>query len=147
MTTWTLQDLDINTTNQQERHYPMKKLTLSDLILTIRSLFEKLLGPSKSPTELSRRTVSKPIRRPIGKQLKYRYFPAVKKSNGKIVKAKSKKESHDDLNTEGKRGFILSDGKFAGREEAATVAKKAKQVPKTVKKFTPKICGRKRNEI
>ena len=36
----------------------MKKLTLSDLILTIRSLFEKLLGPSKSPTELSRRAVS-----------------------------------------------------------------------------------------
>ena len=61
--------------------------------------------------------------------------PAVKKSDGKIVKAKSKKESHDDLNTEGKRGFILSDGKFAGREEAATVAKKAKQVPKTIKKL------------
>ena len=61
--------------------------------------------------------------------------PAVKKSDGKIVKAKSKKESHDDLNAEGKRGFILSDGKFAGREEAATVAKKAKQVPKTIKKL------------
>ena len=61
--------------------------------------------------------------------------PAIKKSDGKIVKAKSKKESHDDLNTEGKRGFILSDGKFAGREEAATVAKKAKQVPKTIKKL------------
>ena len=61
--------------------------------------------------------------------------PAVKKSDGKIVKAKSKKESHNDLNTEGKRGFILSDGKFAGREEAATVAKKAKQVPKTIKKL------------
>jgi hypothetical protein len=61
--------------------------------------------------------------------------PAIKKTDGKIVKAKSKKESHDDLNTEGKRGFILSDGKFAGREEAATVAKKAKQVPKTIKKL------------
>ena len=61
--------------------------------------------------------------------------PAVKKSDGKIVKAKSKNESHDDLNTEGKRGFILSDGKFTGREEAATVAKKAKQVPKTIKKL------------
>ena len=61
--------------------------------------------------------------------------PAIKKTDEKIVKAKSKKESHDDLNTEGKRGFILSDGKFAGREEAATVAKKAKQVPKTIKKL------------
>jgi len=61
--------------------------------------------------------------------------PAIKKTDGKIVKAKSKKESHDDLNTEGKRGFILSDGRFAGREEAATVAKKAKQVPKTIKKL------------
>ena len=61
--------------------------------------------------------------------------PAIKKTDGKIVKAKSKKESHDDLNTEGKRGFILSDGKFAGREEAATVAKKAKQVHKTIKKL------------
>ena len=61
--------------------------------------------------------------------------PAVKKSAGKIVKATSNKESHDDLSTEGKRGFILSDGKFAGREEAATVAKKAKQVPKTIKKL------------
>lgn len=61
--------------------------------------------------------------------------PAVKKSDGKVVKAKSKKESHDDLNTEGTRGFILSDGTFAGREKAATVAKKAKQVPKTVKKL------------
>ena len=70
--------------------------------------------------------------------------PAVKKSDGKIVKAKSKKESHDDLNTEGKRGFILSDGKFAGREEAATVAKKAKQVPKTIKKLHSEDLRRKK---
>ena len=61
--------------------------------------------------------------------------PAVKKTSGKVVKAKSKQQSHDDLKTEGQRGFILSDGTFAGREEAATVAKKAKQVPKTVKKL------------
>ena len=110
----------------------MKKSTLSDLILTIRSLFEKLLGPSKSPTELSRRAISKPIRRPVVKTVK---VPAVKKTSGKVVKAKSKQQSHDDLKTEGQRGFILSDGTFAGREEAATVAKKAKQVPKTVKKL------------
>ena len=109
----------------------MNKSTLSDLILTIRSLYEKLLGPSKSPTELSRRAVSKPRRTPV-KTVK---VPAVKKTSGKVVKAKSKQQSHDDLKTEGQRGFILSDGKFAGREEAATVAKKAKQVPKTVKKL------------
>ena len=61
--------------------------------------------------------------------------PAVKKTSGKVVKAKSKQQSHDDLETKGERGFVLSDGKFAGREEAAEVAKKAKQVPKTVKKL------------
>lgn len=61
--------------------------------------------------------------------------PAIKKSSGKVVKAKSKQQSHDDLETKGERGFILSDGTFAGREKAATVAKKAKQVPKTVKKL------------
>lgn len=61
--------------------------------------------------------------------------PAVKKKDGTVVKAKSKQQSHDDLNTEGLRGFVLSDGKFAGREKAAEVAKKAKQVPKTVKKL------------
>ena len=69
------------------------------------------------------------------KSVKTVKVPAVKKTSGKVVKAKSKQQSHDDLKTEGQRGFILSDGKFAGREEAATVAKKAKQVPKTVKKL------------
>ena len=61
--------------------------------------------------------------------------PAVKNKDGKVVKAPSKQYAHKDLETKGERGFILSDGKFAGREEAATVAKKAKQVPKTVKKL------------
>jgi hypothetical protein len=61
--------------------------------------------------------------------------PAVKKTSGKVVKAKSKQESHDDLKTEGQRGFVLSDGTFANRGESAKVAKKAKQVPKTVKKL------------
>ena len=61
--------------------------------------------------------------------------PAVKKTSGKVVKAKSKQESHDDLKTEGQRGFVLSDGTFANRTESAKVAKKAKQVPKTVKKL------------
>ena len=111
----------------------MNKLTLSDLILTIRSLFGKLLGPSNSPTELSRRAVNKPRRKPVAtKTVK---VPAVKKKDGKVVKAPSKQYAHKDLETKGERGFILSDGKFAGREEAATVAKKAKQVPKTVKKL------------
>lgn len=109
----------------------MKKLTLSDLISTIRSLYAKLLGPSNSPTELSKRATNKPRRAPV-KTVK---VPAVKKSDGKVVKAKSKQQSHDDLKTEGQRGFVLSDGTFAGREKAATVAKKAKQIPKTVKKL------------
>ena len=61
--------------------------------------------------------------------------PAVKKSSGKVVKAKSKQQSHDDLKTEGQRGFVLSDGTFANRGKAAVVAKKAKQVPKKVKKL------------
>ena len=61
--------------------------------------------------------------------------PAVKKKDGKVVKAPSKQYAHKDLETKGERGFILSDGKFAGREEAATVAKKAKQVPNNVKKL------------
>jgi hypothetical protein len=61
--------------------------------------------------------------------------PAIKKSGGKVVKAKSKQQSHDDLETKGQRGFVLSDGKFADREEAAKVAKKAKQVPKKIKKL------------
>jgi hypothetical protein len=61
--------------------------------------------------------------------------PAVKKSSGKVVKAKSKQQSHDDLKTEGQRGFILSDGTFANRGDAAKVAVKAKQVPKKVKKL------------
>jgi len=54
--------------------------------------------------------------------------PAIKKASGEIVKAPSKQYAHKDLETKGKRGFILSDGKFAGREEAAKVATKAKQV-------------------
>ena len=61
--------------------------------------------------------------------------PAVKKSSGKVVKAPSKQYSHDDLETEGQRGFVLSDGTFANRGKAAKVAVKAKQVPKKVKKL------------
>lgn len=61
--------------------------------------------------------------------------PAIKKTSGKIVKAKSKQESHDDLETEGQRGFVTSEGKFVNRGEAAKIAKKAKQVPKNVKKL------------
>jgi hypothetical protein len=81
--------------------------------------------------------VSKPINKPVTRKPKMKTVkvPAIKKSSGKVVKAKSKQQSHAELETKGERGFILSDGKFAGREEAATVAKKAKQVPKTVKKL------------
>jgi hypothetical protein len=61
--------------------------------------------------------------------------PAVKKKDGKVVKAKSKKESHDDLDTKGKRGFVLSDNKFASRKVAARVAKDAGQVSNEVKEL------------
>ena len=48
--------------------------------------------------------------------------PAIKKKDGKVVKAPSKKYAHDDLETSGKRGFILSDGTFADRKKAAKVS-------------------------
>lgn len=60
--------------------------------------------------------------------------PAIKTSSGKIVKAKSQQQSHADLKTKGQRGFLLSDGKFANRGEAAEVANKSGQT-KRVKKL------------
>jgi hypothetical protein len=63
--------------------------------------------------------------------------PAVKKANGKVVKAKSKQQSHADLKTKGERGFEVSDGTFANREEAAKVAAKARQI-KSDKKILKK---------
>ena len=48
--------------------------------------------------------------------------PAIKRKDGSVKKAPSKKYAHDDLHTSGKRGFILSDGTFADRKKAAKVA-------------------------
>ena len=69
----------------------MKKLTLSDLILTIRSLYEKLLGPSKSPTELSRRAVSKPKAKPVARKKAVPKKVAVKKFVAKKATTVAKK--------------------------------------------------------
>jgi hypothetical protein len=56
--------------------------------------------------------------------------PAIKYGT-KIVKG-TKKMSHDDIvkkeGKDGTRGFMLSNGKFAGRAEAARVAKTAGEV-------------------
>lgn len=51
---------------------------------------------------------------------------AIKKPSGEIKTAPIGK-AHDDLHTSGKRGFVLNNGKFVGREEGAKVAKAAKQ--------------------
>ena len=52
--------------------------------------------------------------------------PAIKTPSGKVVTGR-KGDHHKDIGASGKRGFILSDGKFAGREEAGKVAVKAGQ--------------------
>ena len=54
--------------------------------------------------------------------------PAVKKKNSKVVKANSKQDSHASLKTKGTRGFTTNEGEFVEREEAAKIAKKAKQI-------------------
>lgn len=56
---------------------------------------------------------------------------AIKKSDGTVVKAKRAGDAHKDIGVRGARGFVLSDGKFAGRVEAGKVAKAAGQVEKT----------------
>jgi len=68
--------------------------------------------------------------------------PAIKeKGTKKVVAAPSQAYSHDELEkkehrkkNEDKRGFLLSDGTFANRKEAAKIAEKNKQVPKSVGK-------------
>ena len=67
--------------------------------------------------------------------------PAIKEKSGKVVIAPSKAWSHDELkDKEGKKAkhakhdFELSNGKIVGRKEAAKVAEKAKEVPKSVGK-------------
>ena len=67
--------------------------------------------------------------------------PAIKEKSGKVVVAPSKAWSHDELKKrEGKAAkhakhdFELSNLKIVGRKEAAKVAEKAKEVPKSVGK-------------
>jgi hypothetical protein len=67
--------------------------------------------------------------------------PAIKEKSGKIVKAPSKAWSHDELIArEGKKAkgakheFELSNGKIATRKQAAKVAEKSGEVPKSVGK-------------
>lgn len=66
--------------------------------------------------------------------------PAIKYNN-KVVKG-TKAMSHDDIAKKegkpkkaGKRGFILSDGEYVGRERAAKVAKAAGEVAHPGKKL------------
>ena len=58
--------------------------------------------------------------------------PAVKTSKG--VKAGTVGGAHKDIKAKGERGFILSSGKFADREEAAKVAKRSGQTARPKRK-------------
>ena len=67
--------------------------------------------------------------------------PAVKEKSGKIIKD-TPAYSHSEIEkkagrkkNEDKRGFLLSNGKFADREKAAKIAKKAGEVKKPGKKL------------
>jgi hypothetical protein len=61
-------------------------------------------------------------------------LPAIKQKDGTVVKAKSIKQSHDDIGVKGQHGFILSNGKFASRTEAAKDAEAIGEVPKSAGK-------------
>jgi hypothetical protein len=65
--------------------------------------------------------------------------PAIKHNDGSISKASSKQQSHDDIiksaGKKGQHGFILSNGEFANRKEAAKVAKAANEVAHPGKKL------------
>jgi len=68
--------------------------------------------------------------------------PAIVEKSGKVIKAKSIEQSHDDLiklagpKAKGaKHDFVLSSGKVVGREKAAKVAKAAGEVKNPGKKL------------
>ena len=65
--------------------------------------------------------------------------PAIVEKSGKVDKAKSVKDSHDDIIAKtGKKGqheFVLSDGTIANRKKAAKIAKAAGEVKKPGKKL------------
>jgi len=67
--------------------------------------------------------------------------PAVKEKSGKVI-ADSPAYSHSEIEKKAgrpknadKRGFLLSNKEFVGREKAAKVAKKAGEIKKPVKKL------------
>ena len=65
--------------------------------------------------------------------------PAVKEKSGKVV-SDTPAYSHEEIEKKAgvkkdKRGFLLSNGKFADREKAAKVAKAAGEVKKPGKKL------------
>ena len=65
--------------------------------------------------------------------------PAIKHPDGTISKAPDASWSHDEIiekaGKKGQHGFILSDGSFANRTQAAKVAKDAEEVPKAGKRL------------
>ena len=65
--------------------------------------------------------------------------PAIVEPTGKVDKAKSIKESHEDImkrtGKKGKHEFVLSSGKIADRKEAAKVAKAAGEIKHPGKKL------------
>ena len=82
--------------------------------------------------------------------------PAIKKQDGKIIKAPDKSYSHSKLLNEnnlgantGQRGFVDSEDKFVNRGKAARIAKKAGQVDKDVKKLHSHVLrkGRKATKV
>jgi len=65
--------------------------------------------------------------------------PAIKTKSGKVIKD-TPAYSHEEIEKKAgvkkdKRGFLLSNGKFADREKAAKVAKAAGEVKKPGKKL------------
>ena len=65
--------------------------------------------------------------------------PAIVEKSGKVDKATSIKQSHDDIikktGKKGKHEFVLSDKEVVGREKAAKVAKAAGEVKNPGKKL------------
>jgi hypothetical protein len=64
--------------------------------------------------------------------------PAVKHKDGTISKAPNASYSHEEIiekvGKKGQHGFMLSNGEFANRTEAAKVAEAAGEVPKSAGK-------------
>lgn len=66
--------------------------------------------------------------------------PAIKAKSGKLYTAPSWKYSHESIHVnaiipQGKKGFVLSNGKFVGRKKAAKVAWDAGQINRIVHKL------------